>query len=71
MKLTESQIEIMKEDIFADLVSILVEKYNYTMNKAMDVLYNSKLFSQIQDTKTGLYYQSPGYVLSYLDEVKV
>lgn len=67
MKLTESQIEIMKEDIFADLVSILVEKYNYTMHKAMDVLYNSKLFAKIQDTNTGLYYQSPGYVLSYLE----
>jgi len=67
MKLTESQIDIMKEDVFADLVSILMEEKHYPMNKAMEVLYNSKLYTKIQDSNTGLYYQSPGYVLSFLE----
>ena len=46
MKLTESQIEIMKEDLFADIVSILIEKYKYTMNKAMEVFLQLKTFLQ-------------------------
>ena len=54
MKLAEEQIEIMKED--------------YSMDDAMDVLYNSDTFSRLEDDNTGLYYQSPGYVYSYLNQ---
>ena len=32
----------------------------------MEILYNSDTFARLQDVKTGLYYQSPGYVYSFL-----
>ena len=67
MKLTEGQIKMMQEDMYAELIQILMEKYGYTLEKAMDTLYNSDTFARLQDANTGLYYQSPGYVYSFLN----
>ena len=67
MKLTEGQIKMMQEDMYAELIQILMEKYGYTLEKAMDTLYNSETFARLQDADTGLYYQSPGYVDSFLN----
>lgn len=67
MKLTEGQIKMMQEDMYAELIQILMEKYSYTLEKAMDTLYNSDTFARLQNAETGLYYQSPGYVYSFLN----
>ena len=67
MTLTDSQIKMMQEDMSASLVQMLMEQMNYSMNDALDTLYNSDTFSRLQDSRTGLYYQSPGYVYSFLD----
>ena len=67
MKLTERQIKMMQEDMYAELIQILMEKYGYTLEKAMDTLYNSDTFARLQNAETGLYYQSPGYVYSFLN----
>ena len=34
--------------------------------EAIDVLYTSETFERLQDDATGLYYQSPGYIYSFL-----
>lgn len=67
MKLKEERIVILKEALSAELVEILMEEWNYSMDKAMEVLYNSDTFALIQDSGTGLYYQSAGYVFSFLE----
>lgn len=66
MKLTTEQIKMMQEDMYADLIQLLMEGYDYTLEKAMETLYNSETFARLQDVETGLYYQSPGYVYSFL-----
>ena len=66
MKLTAGQIKMMQEDMYADLIQLLMEEYDYTLEKAMDTLYNSETFARLQNAETGLYYQSPGYVYSFL-----
>jgi hypothetical protein len=68
MTLTDSQIKMMQEDMYASLVQLLMERWHYTMNEAIDTLYNSDTFLRLQDKRTGLYYQSPGYVYSFLDQ---
>ena len=68
MKLTDEQKEIMKEDMTEELITKLMASRHYSMNEAMDVLYNSDTFSRLEDDNTGLYYQSPGYVYSYLNQ---
>ncbi len=67
MRLTPAQIESMQEDMTADMLSILMEDRNMPMQDAMLLFYNSDTYARLQDAESGLYYQSPGYVLDCLD----
>lgn len=67
MRLTPAQIESMQEDMTADLLSILMEDRNMSMQDAMLLFYNSDTYACLQDAESGLYYQSLGYVLDCLD----
>ena len=58
---------MMKEDLYSELVSLLMSKWGYTMEDALNTLYNSDTFNRLSDTETGLYYKSPGYVYSFLE----
>jgi len=66
--LTEGQIQCMKEDMTTALAQILIEEQHYSMEQALDVIYNSKTFRNLQNTATGLYYQSVGYVFDDLQK---
>jgi len=68
MRLTTEQITILQEDLCAELVEILMDEWHYSMQQALGVLYNSDTFALIQDPGTGLYYQSTGYVYTFLEE---
>lgn len=66
MKLTQEQIKMMQEDMYAEIIQILMDEYGYSLEKAMETFYNSDTFACLQNAETGLYYQSPGYVYSFL-----
>lgn len=71
MRLEQKQITLLQEELCVELTEILMEEWNYSMQEALEVLYNSDTFALIQDVGTGLYYQSAGYVYSFLeDELK-
>ena len=65
-RLTAEQIQLLKDDLCVELVDCLVDEFHYTPQEAIDVLYTSETFERLQDDATGLYYQSPGYVYSFL-----
>ena len=65
-KLTPKQIQLLKDELTTELAGFLVDDYHYTPQEAIDVLYTSETFERLQDNATGLYYQSPGYVYSFL-----
>lgn len=67
MKLTDSQIKMMQEDICAELVIMLMKRWDSSMEEALDMLYNSETFVQLQNPTTGLFYQSPGYIYTFLE----
>ena len=70
-KLTPQQIQIMKDDLSLELAEFLMNDFGYSTEEALDVLYTSETFERLQDTETGFYYQSPGYLYSFLqNEVK-
>ena len=52
----------MKEDMTAALAQILIEEQHCSMEQALDMVYNSATFRNLQNTASGLYYQSVGYV---------
>ncbi len=63
--------QFLIECLAKDLIEILMEERGYGLEEAMDVLYKSHTFEKIENEKTGLYYQSPVYVMEFLnDELK-
>lgn len=66
--LTEGQIQCMKEDMTIALAQILIDEQNYTMEDALGVVYNSETFRNLQNTATGYYYQSVGYLYDDLQK---
>ena len=67
MKLSDSQIKMMQEDMLSELVALIMERWHYSINEALETVYNSETFARLNDKNTGHYYQSPGYVYSFLD----
>lgn len=67
MKLTQAQIESMQEDMTSDVLEYLTNYQNLSIEDAMTLFYNSDTFARLQDAKSGLYYQSVGYVLDCLN----
>lgn len=65
-KLTPKQIQLLKDDISAELAGYLVQDLHCKPKEALDLLYTSETFERLQDSASGLYYQSPGYVYSFL-----
>lgn len=65
-RLNPEQIKIMKDELTVELADWLMSTYGYTPSEALDVLYTSETFERLQDTDTGFYYQSVGYVSSFL-----
>ena len=68
IELTNEQIDMMKEDICAELIVLLKKSRHYTMSETIDMLYKSDTDNRIQDQSTGLYYQSPGYSYAFLQQ---
>lgn len=62
MKLTEAQIQFMQEELNVEILQILMNEWNYSMEEAMSIYYNSDTFERLSNPNTGLYYQSAGDV---------
>ncbi|MBQ0081102.1 MAG: hypothetical protein KBS95_06115 [Alistipes sp.] len=58
----------MKEEIVKDMISRLMEETGMSMQEAFDKVYNSSLFAKLSKPETGLFFQSSGYVYSFLKE---
>jgi hypothetical protein len=70
-KLTPEQIQLLKDELATELAGFLVDDFQLTPQEAIDMLYTSETFERLQDNATGLYYQSAGYVYSFLqNEIK-
>ncbi len=64
--MSESDFKYMTESISTDLIVMLMEDFDMSMKSAFDSLYNSETYTKLTDASTGLYFQSSGYVYSYL-----
>jgi hypothetical protein len=48
------------------MIQILAEEQGYSLEDAVNRVYTSPIYEKLSDASTGLYFQSPRYVLSYL-----
>lgn len=60
--------EFMTNCLTRDVLDILVEERDMSLSAAFDTLYNSETYEKLMNPASGLYFQSPRYVLSYLDK---
>ena len=67
-KLSAGQIGILINARIKDMAMWLMEDFKYSLEEALDCVYNSELFEKLQDLETGLYYQSSGYNYEWLKE---
>ena len=68
MRVSHIEFQNMKEEIVKDMISRLMEEQGLPMQEAFDRVYNSNVFQKLNDPDTGLYFQSSGYVYSFLKE---
>lgn len=63
-----SEKDLMIADMVKDLAILLMEQnHELTMEQSLASVFNSDTYQKILNEKTTLYYQSPRYVFSFLD----
>ena len=67
-----NELSEIKADMVKSLAILLMNKNkDMKMNDALAIVFNSDTYQKVMDDKAGLYYQSPRYVFSFLDnEIK-
>lgn len=68
MNVSQAEFQNMKEEIVKDMISRLMEERRLSLQQAFDAVYTSRLFEKLNNPNTGLFFQSSGYVYSYLSE---
>ena len=63
---TPQEFKHLKEQVTARMIQILTEEQGYTLEDAIDRVYTSPIYEKLSNPATGLFFQSPRYVLSYL-----
>ncbi len=63
-----TDFEYMVEGMTRDLAVMLMERRGMSMTSALDTLYNSETYEKLSNPRSGLYFQSPGYVYDFLDK---
>ena len=58
----------MVEYMVQDLVEMLTEARGIEYDEAMRIIYASDVYEKLNDTETGLYRESPGYVYGLLQD---
>ena len=66
--ISQKDIDYMNECTTRDVIQILVNEKNMTINEAMNYFYNSKTFKNLLDPETRLFIQSPVYIFDILEK---
>ena len=64
----EQDRQFLIECLTNELVTMLMDERGLTIEQAMDAVYGSHTYEKVERPSTGLYYQSPVYVMDMLYE---
>lgn len=71
MNVERKDFEFMVDVMTRELIKLLMERLEVDMKTAFDLFYNSDTYAALNRPKSGLFFQSPKYVYSILDnEIK-
>ncbi len=66
-----SDKEFLIEANIQDIIKYIVTDFGVSVREAMRRFYMSEIFEKLQETKTGLYLESPAYIYElYKNEAK-
>lgn len=66
MNISHSEYNYLKEHATARMIQIMVDEWGESMESAIDKVYSSEIYQKLSDPSTGLFFQSPRYILSYI-----
>ena len=66
INVTPQEFKYLKEQLTPRMIQILTEEKGYSLEEAFERVYTSPIYEKLSDARTGLFFQSPRYVLSYL-----
>lgn len=67
MNVEKKDFEFMVDILTRDLITLLMERQQIDMKSAFDMVYNSDTYAALNRPESGLFFQSPKYVYSILD----
>ena len=67
MNVDKKDFEFMVDIMIRELIRLLMERQDVDMKTAFDLFYNSDTYSALNRPQSGLYFQSPKYVYSILE----
>lgn len=71
MNVEQKDFEFMVDVMTRELIKLLMERLEVDMKTAFDIFYNSDTYVALNRPESGLFFQSPKYVYSILDnEIK-
>ncbi|MBR0178262.1 MAG: hypothetical protein IJQ11_12660 [Bacteroidales bacterium] len=71
MNVEQKDFEFMVDVMTRELIKLLMERLEMDMKTAFDIFYNSDTYAALNRPESGLFFQSPKYVYSILDnEIK-
>lgn len=65
--INQKDIDYMNECTTRDVIQLLVQEKNMSINEAMNYFYNSKTFKDLLNPETNLFIQSPVYIFDTLE----
>ena len=66
--IAQNQKDFLINRIVDKLIEFLVIDSNVNLTDALKVVYNSRVYQQLQDSDCGLYAQSPSYIYELLKQ---
>jgi hypothetical protein len=66
--IAQNQKDFLINRIVDKLIEFLVIDSNVNLTDALKIVYNSRVYQQLQDSDCGLYAQSPSYIYELLKQ---
>ena len=60
------KVKALIEGVTQDIITLLVEEDGISIEDAMNILFNSEIFTKLTDKETGLYRESSAYIMDLL-----
>lgn len=66
MNVTEKEFNYIKRHLTIQIINTLMDENGYKIEDAINKVYTSPIYEKLSDPETGLFIQSPRYIMSYM-----